>query len=858
MIRKFVSSILNNSFNQKKLKIMKQIISNSQKFLGYFILILLLILFIISKGKAQCTPDVTNPDLSCPLEIKIRTDNSSCSQITTFALPIATDQCSTPTISQIDATGLTSGSVFPFGKSSLIFQATDAANNISTCSFEVEVLPAICTYFHENILIAHDTSTTINFGVDVDLWENTAVIGAQEIRFGSQPGAAYVYNIIGRTWLPSHKLIASDGLNGDFFGNNVAVTFSNAAVSASRDNNAIGAVYMYNLPVFGGSGTISENQKLTASDGSNFDTFGSDVDLDQSILIVGAEGDDFGKGSAYVFRLQSGSWIEVAKLTASDGALGDLFGRSVAIDGNTIVVGAPEADKVYVFQRPIGGWAGNLTETAQLTPSVSSRNFGISLAIDINTIVVGDNLYFNTLHHSGAAFVYEKPITGNWTNTTENAILTPESPTLNAHFGLDVKIYKDIIAVSAPHNTNASGQVYTFKKPLDGWKNMNENDIYKDDSPSNNDSFGSAISIYENHLLSSDFATTTNGSSGAVKTLNTLASNCPDHININVLPNTCDAIVTYNPPTLLGNACGTTITQTFGNSSGSTFPVGFNLIVYSIQDYDNNMSECYFRINISDNIPPTLTCFQPISTMNSSGAILTYNQPIGNDNCPGFTINFLSGLGSGGFFPTGNHLEVFEITDYAGNNQTYGCMISVLNALPVELLDFWGEEKNHQNHLFWESNSEINLNYYEIEKRENDVFEPIGKVFARNEKSNYEFIDEENSKKKSYYRLKMVDLDGNFEFSKTISLGESNALEILNIYPNPTKNLTNILLETVKNQSIEIEIWNGIGQKIFLQKTKINQGKNLIGIDFENFNTGVYFLKITNENKSITKRIVKP
>ena len=97
--------------------------------------------------------------------------------------------------------------------------------------------------------------------------------------------------------------------------------------------------------VFTRSGTTwTQQAKLTASDGAADDYFGYSVALSGDTALVGAYWDDVGanydQGSAYVFTRSGTTWTQQAKLTASDGAAGDHFGHSVALSGDTALVGA--------------------------------------------------------------------------------------------------------------------------------------------------------------------------------------------------------------------------------------------------------------------------------------------------------------------------------------------------------------------------------------------------------------------------------------------------------------------------------------------------------------------------------------
>ena len=158
------------------------------------------------------------------------------------------------------------------------------------------------------------------------------------------------------------------------------------------------------------------------------DKFGYAVAVDGDIAVIGAYQDDGNgadSGAAYVFTRVEGVWTQAAKLTASDGAAYDNFGISVAVDGDTVVVGAPGDDgagadsgSVYVFVKPTGGWATS-TETAKLTASDGAAldYFGYSVAVDGDTVLVGayQDDDGDDSEDSGSAYVFTKPnSSGGW------------------------------------------------------------------------------------------------------------------------------------------------------------------------------------------------------------------------------------------------------------------------------------------------------------------------------------------------------------------------------------------------------------------------------------------------------------
>src|SRR5262245_19087522 len=142
------------------------------------------------------------------------------------------------------------------------------------------------------------------------------------------------------TAFQEQKVTASDGTTNSYFGSAAALNAAYALIGADGENSFQGAAYIFSKV----NGTWSEGQKLTASDGRSGDEFGYRVALNGHTLLVGAFTATINgivsQGAAYVFNRSGDTWSESQKLTADDGALFDNFGAAVAIDGNTLVVGA--------------------------------------------------------------------------------------------------------------------------------------------------------------------------------------------------------------------------------------------------------------------------------------------------------------------------------------------------------------------------------------------------------------------------------------------------------------------------------------------------------------------------------------
>jgi hypothetical protein len=252
----------------------------------------------------------------------------------------------------------------------------------------------------------------------------------------------------------------------------------------------------------------------TASDASSDDLFGHAVAVSGQLAVVGAYANDTTDGNnagvAYVFsRNGNGTWTEEAVLRAFGAAANDQFGRSVAISGGTIVVGAPLNDgtegtdigSVYVFTRVQGVW----TERRRISAPEprDSDEFGASVAIDGTTLVVGVprrdvTTSGGTEDNAGSAYVF----TGSGSSWTQEARLVAESPVADDQFGRAVSVSGDRVAVGAPYFDWATGPdggaVDVFTRQSGTWTHRERlGGIVARDG----DQFGTAVSIDRDALV---------------------------------------------------------------------------------------------------------------------------------------------------------------------------------------------------------------------------------------------------------------------------------------------------------------------------------------------------------------------
>ncbi|MEW6477779.1 MAG: FG-GAP repeat protein [Actinomycetota bacterium] len=264
------------------------------------------------------------------------------------------------------------------------------------------------TWSQQAKLVAPDGSLVDAFGASVSLDGDTALIGAcRDDDLGSESGSAYVFIWDGATWTQQAKLIPSDGEAGDWFGASVSLDGDTAVIGAPYDNDlgvSSGSAY-----VFTRSGSIwSQQAKVNAADGDSDDSFGGSVALDGDRVLIGAlraDGQADHSGSAYVFSREGTVWSQQVKLTAVDGASDDLLGTSVAICGNTTIIGADgdddlgnSAGSAYVFERE---W-NLLAQRPVRRATVNFRNAGTNPASYVAvTLPVLGSTYSATIDLAG-------------------------------------------------------------------------------------------------------------------------------------------------------------------------------------------------------------------------------------------------------------------------------------------------------------------------------------------------------------------------------------------------------------------------------------------------------------------------
>lgn len=488
----------------------------------------------VGSGVSSSTLSIT-----CPADITVVADaDGSCmASLSNLGTPVVGGTCTTPGVPTNDGAG-----VYPVGITPVEWEVTGCAL-ARTCTQNVTVTAApdptangidedcdgndgpggggSTGWLEISKRLASDGALTDNLGVSVDIDGDWAVTGAHWEDDGSSNnnrGAAYIlHRTPTNIWTVVKKITPSDGLLQDLFGESVAIWVNpvggepTVVIGARWHDNGVansqrGAAYVYRKNK-NGPDAWGLVKKLTASDASNNDEFGTSVDIDQDVIVVGAPNEDLSpssnNGAIYVFHRDNGgteNWGQIAQRRASDRISSDLFGASVSVSTPYIFVGSRMSDplgmesgSVYVFERDLST-ANNWGERQKITAidGVAGDQFGVSVSVDGTTAVVGSYFDNPAGSNSGSAYVYERNGGGTWDLVIKLEASDGESLD---QFGYAVDIDGDNVVVGARYENTREGSIYIFNRDNGGPDAWGEVVKREPSDGSSFDQFGSSVAI---------------------------------------------------------------------------------------------------------------------------------------------------------------------------------------------------------------------------------------------------------------------------------------------------------------------------------------------------------------------------
>ena len=351
----------------------------------------------------------------------------------------------------------------------------------------------------ESIITPNDLASGDAFGNAIAIDGNTAIIGA--CTKSTRTGVVYVYIRSGSKWVQQAELTGNDSIIGDSFGFSVALSGDTAVIGASGKATTTGAAYIFTRS----GSTWSQQAKLTAPGGVQSDAFGIAVAINGDTVMVGASGRVL-NGAVYVFTHTGSTWDLQSQFTSSDIARGDLFGASISINGNSAVIGAwgknSGAGAAYIFNNNGNSWI----QQAKITASDAGGGdyFGYSVGLSGMTAVVGA---YGKANSTGAAYTF----VASGTSWSQQAKLTAGDALTGAALGKSVTISGDTVAAGAPAKFDSPGASYIFNRANNNWNQQTK--LSASDS-SKNDQYGASAALSANVLFVG--AIWKNNSAGAV------------------------------------------------------------------------------------------------------------------------------------------------------------------------------------------------------------------------------------------------------------------------------------------------------------------------------------------------------
>jgi Secretion system C-terminal sorting domain len=300
-------------------------------------------------------------------------------------------------------------------------------------------------------------------------------------------------------------------------------------------------------------------------------------------------------------------------------------------------------------------------------------------------------------------------------------------------------------------------------------------------------------------------------------------------------------------------------------TNGNTFTC--DIVISSIPDTRIGTSELIFSFNPSDLHNPVKTGGFGTLLVNGQTIFLQVNIPSGS-TFPLITSTptLLMSLSFERLNFNNNNNDIYSPTNFTNVTKidpTTGLPVPATviwqSALPITLTKFQAQPTEEGNFLTWETGSEINTSHFDIEASlDGKKFGKIGKIESEGRAASYDFLDKQPLSNTVYYRLKSNDLDGQFQYSKVISISSLRQKGLsVKAFPNPFNQDLSIEISTSKKSDLTINIIDIVGRLVYQSKTKDTEGVLSIPISTDFLSSGSYFLNITDGEKTTQQKIVK-
>ncbi len=631
--------------------------------------------------------------LSCPSDTLL---TGTCDgALINYQAPLSPD-CPSASLSLLE--GLPSGALFPPGTSTVSYALqVSESSPVQQCSFTVQVLdeedPVFLAsggdYLQVNATQGAQILSGDQLGFSVSISGNYAVGGApgNDVR-NFNAGAVVVYRLEEDEWLRDTLLTASDGTFNESLGIATALHGNQLLAGAYKETRLgffeAGAVYAYKRNE---SGLWQQTQKILSPTATPYDWLGYAVAMSGELACMSAPRDDqkgFDAGAVFTLRYDGTTWVGAEKIIAPDGNSGDWFGRSVAIDGNLMLVGAhlygeDDRGRAYLFRYNDSVWVYE----AALSPAdlQAGDSFGWSVALDDGRALVGAFLSDpDGKTNAGAAYVFVQDSSGQWVQQQK---LVPSLAAPGDFIGVSVALsgHQALLGANgADLDGSASGTAfhYTFSEGV--WV---EREPLRGSAVAGQQNGWSVAMEGSRAVLGAPFASL-DGQPGGLLRFFGESSVCNSVFELPTDPNTCGRLFNYPLP-VAEDDCGlSSFGLISGLGSGAVFPLGESVEIYRAQDSSGRESTCQVSVRVLDTEAPTALC-DSLELILPTDDILQIDalQLDGGsyDACPGalsFDIDSAAALFSCLDLGQTRMVELL-VTDSAGNSASCLAAVSLIN-----------------------------------------------------------------------------------------------------------------------------------------------------------------------------------
>ncbi|GGG54082.1 T9SS type A sorting domain-containing protein [Epilithonimonas arachidiradicis] len=350
-------------------------------------------------------------------------------------------------------------------------------------------------------ITASTRESRAEFGTSVAINNQFLAVGAS--REDIAKGAVYIHQKSGNNWNFNQKITAPDSFEMAEFGGSIKFGNDFLVISAGRADieNIIraGALYVYNLDA---NNQWNFTNKLTASDYDNDALLGvnpTSIAVDGNTIVAGAPGFSSWNGAVYIYEKSGNDWIEAQKITSPESVDFGNFGIGVSLYGDYLVIGASgvnnNAGKIYIYKKNNSGdWIFHQSLTS--SDNFENSYFGNSVSVSGNELVVGAYTEVNTGNPS-MAYIFKLNDDGNWEETQK--IPSYESSE-HTYFAWMCELKNDQLLISSPHLYGAeAGRTLLYKK-----NSQNQWEFDQELKPENDvaeDFYGWSLAMSDNEIL---------------------------------------------------------------------------------------------------------------------------------------------------------------------------------------------------------------------------------------------------------------------------------------------------------------------------------------------------------------------